>query len=695
MLGATLAPAIAAPAIAAPGAGAHETERLTPCACIDNADLNETTIILNATTIVSNWTAWSPAGSSASFDVDSTRAYAGRNSLVVHGGHGAWSTRLRLGSGAPASSILRLGFWYRAELAADESCGRVSASLTRGPASATWPSEANITVSNQKVALLCYGATLQGGGWMEATLTDVELPAAASGSSAEEEAEALYLSLWLDSELEPASLWLSHVRGWWVSPPPTAGNAVALQLDGAFEVPVAVWGESASHKVYSSPTASPRPLSAPAPSAELAAAQGERAAMQIVVTPKRGAPGSFYWEVAELKAEFKAEHMAEQVGEQMSEQVGLSESSIPASSIVLKRVEEVKVHASPPYGTTATGPSGLAPDPLVRWGSGAASPFAFVPVNTPFWVGVSVPPLTPPGSYAGKLSLCHVYTNTSCAALTLRVAVFNFSLPEKPSVVVRSRFNAGAVLGAGGNLSDYYEEVRSHRAFTGPEASIVFVPDAEGNLLSTDTAEFEAHLDMLGRGRATQSDYLMPLTYFNARAIQNRANMSKVLGLPFPVFTDDSDLKALSPQFAHYFAECAAVYRKVFDARGIPPHMLLYKPTDEPSPVDPRTIDALVAVLRFARILPYFDGVRIRISGDVIPRLLPYVDTWDQNAGTAHLFGTELGEARKAVRPPRAKCNAARLGAPPRRRRHARARGAPHHAALLSAAAGRAALAVQ
>ena len=148
---------VAAIALVGAPASGHGTEQLSPCDCVKNGDFNATTV-LNSTTYIDGWTGWSPPGSpSCDFEVDASRSYAGLNSAVVRGGHGAWSTRLKCLPGADADEarILRVSFQYRTEgAAADIGCGRISASLTRGPQSAAGPWEANKTVWSQKLAIL-------------------------------------------------------------------------------------------------------------------------------------------------------------------------------------------------------------------------------------------------------------------------------------------------------------------------------------------------------------------------------------------------------------------------------------------------------------------------------------------------------------------------------------------------------------
>lgn len=106
------------------------------------------------------------------------------------------------------------------------------------------------------------------------------------------------------------------------------------------------------------------------------------------------------------------------------ELTGEAENKIGVENISVKKVEYVRVKKP----TDAYGFAGWWPDPLPCY----EKPETIFPSeNQPFWITVKVPLNTPAGHYSGKVLLSSGDWNLS---IPLTVEVWNFTLPQKPSM---------------------------------------------------------------------------------------------------------------------------------------------------------------------------------------------------------------------------------------------------------------------
>ena len=174
--------------------------------------------------------------------------------------------------------------------------------------------------------------------------------------------------------------------------------------------PIALWWCDATRKV---PRKRVLPVERGA-AVQLEAARNEFEAAQIVVQPQKALAG--------LTAK-------------ASEFAGPTGAKIPVENVQLLRVGYVPVNVP----TDKRGLADLWPDPLPPLDGPVDVPAG---ENQPIWVLVHVPKDSPPGDYQGKVAL---NAEGWSAEVPVRLHVWDFALPDRPSVQSGFGLNVGAI----------------------------------------------------------------------------------------------------------------------------------------------------------------------------------------------------------------------------------------------------------
>jgi len=210
----------------------------------------------------------------------------------------------------------------------------------------------------------------------------------------------------------------------------------------------------------------------------IAAARNEFEAAQVVIRPRTSVTG--------LTAT-------------VSDFVGPNDARLPASAIRLLRVAYVPVTVP----TDARGAVGDWPDPLPPLDAPLDLPAG---VNQPLWLLVHVPPDASPGVYRGRIAL---RADDFTEKVPVRVRVWNFALPDRPSTASAFGLNVGWIARYHGLTSEqdrravfakYMQSFADHRI--SPYNPVPFdpirfdfKPDADPPRCDIDWSRFDAAME--------------------------------------------------------------------------------------------------------------------------------------------------------------------------------------------------------
>lgn len=190
----------------------------------------------------------------------------------------------------------------------------------------------------------------------------------------------------------------------------TACPAPVVEIDP--KGPMQVWATGSLERIHPEDPARPnQPL-------ELFAARGETESFQIVLWGPKGIKGASL-EVSELR--------------------GSGDAVIGQNHLTLYRQHYVQVWEPSPSSdaTNRSQGAGWYPDALIPF-SAPGGRYKAIPVdvnpgrNQPFWVDVSVPRNAVPGQYSGTY---RVTAQNGTLEGSLRLTVWNFELPQRPSLL--------------------------------------------------------------------------------------------------------------------------------------------------------------------------------------------------------------------------------------------------------------------
>jgi hypothetical protein len=670
---------------------------LTPCAalaapcCFVNADLSQP-----SPTNASLPLGWSTSGASSHFRwVHDYGEPAVAPALEIVGGAGRWTTKLVLPDGS-VGQTLKIRFQYRSANATVRAhpkyggCARATGLLSTDEPSHVAPNKAQNASQLVSQSILCYGKAQREGRWMSADMGDFVLPAAATTAG-------IWFSVWLvdlPSEpggFAPAVLWATGFGAVLAPPPPPpAGSALLLAGNGSVW---SLWSEHANHKVL--PWALPPPISqstVPQSTLQLSAAAGERTAIQLALRSP-GLWGRWAWSGW---AEPQAVKSGVRVSLQQVGFVNLTDANTPYGTAGWAPDPLTPLRLG---NATALGDVFLHCADKVRPAEAGVQTCVGGSTQS-FWLGITVPVGTPAGNYTATLSLARVprggveqsIADVPLARVAIALRVHNFSIPTRPSVEIRSRVTLdwavqfdntivrkcatadadglhscapGCVIDTAGggcvsnqsHFADYYQQVFNHRSIVGPEVGMGWTTlEPNGTLLGGHNAAlYEQHLRYIlanSPDPAHQQIHIMR-SEFSAGLNQQHISCGEDGGIwagsavGVGIFTG-SNFTVLSPQFRAWLPAVVSKYLAVLHRLGVAPNRALIKLSDEPYCSDPCTINAIRTVASFIRTHPLTRDVLLRIPGDVMGELLPFVNVWDQIASHSAMewFAEEMAEAQ-------------------------------------------------
>jgi len=434
---------------------------------------------------------------------DAEHAHTGSRSLGLEGPNGGWSTVVPVTPG----TVYRLSLHYRAE----GGPSRVTV-FVRYPVGAREMQSLlylpTPTIPADQQGQFVDGAWVGGAdeqGWVQADIGDFRTP---------EGQDAVSLLIKLTSDNPAARLWLDDII---VTAAEVRELADTARLLAEFPGGV-LWADSENAKIL--PDREP-PAGEPLDAVRLSAARGEFESFQLAVTPRGDMPGaSFFWQ--------------DLVGPE----------ALPADALRMRRIECVDIERTMgPYGHQGPNPDALTDMLPVDIPAG---------VNQGFWFTLRVPEHQPPGDYRGELAL--IVGEQPVVRIPLRLHVYDFAIPPRPSLNVRSNVRFSLVLDRETGDPDvtmrrYYEDVYAHRSRCAPGVQPrVRVQDGRVEL---DAAEYIEHLafmrDELG---ATRFD--IPSLWIGHGGDHLMPRDAQWQGIP--IFANDA-LTELTPEFELPFRE--------------------------------------------------------------------------------------------------------------------------------------------
>ena len=406
------------------------------------------------------------------------------------------------------------------------------------------------------------------------------------------------ISLRLDARKGRATIWFDDVSVEEDELPkiPETGEVVFEGRD------LIVWHELAARKVWPES----KPPSRRARAVKLGAARGEYECFQLVVLPHRTLPDC-RWELRGFSG---------------------------PRWLPVRKVEYVNLRrVSGPYGR-----DGLQPDPLPL-----ARPLTLQPRRAhAFWFTVFVPYGCPSKTFRGAAVL-RSQGRVLCE-IPIEVEVWNFSLPRRPSVEVKShiwgtlvlRWHKGEPFEV---LRKYYELVASHRAVCWPcaFASVRF----ERGRAVLDLSEFERHASLC---RSLGMDFFrLPVPFFIGHKGTHRMPQ-RPSWRGIPIFADP-ECQELTDEFKRLFGRAAREAVEFVLRKGWA-EKVTCKFFDEPNLSDERTVRALRTLASFISSLhPAIEVETAAVYPH--PELTDFIKRWDLHTDLIELFPEEIEEAKR------------------------------------------------
>eukprot|EP01051_Picozoa_sp_SAG22_P003039 SAG22_NODE_143_length_17909_cov_34.254969_5_plen_1151_part_00 len=545
--------------------------------------------------------------------------------------------------------LLRISIVYRVSPRTLESCTtgpspRVMGLLTSElNASRSWDHLPKYDLATGK-GILCYGQSTRRAQVQTMRFGDVKLTGTSAPSN-------LYFTFWMQDHLGGTTVSLVNLSAHVTTLVRPHGSRTPLFV-GPVSSEGRQWSITAEHPTHrilgdsdESHGGSTSPQTQMQQPLKLAGAQGERVARQLRVALMAARGNTGFWP----QSRWQITKLVDSTGRALDVRVQWA------------RVLAVNLtSATPPYGST-----GLTPDPILpaapHTNTVTAEKGDICGAAT-LWLAFWIPTTAVAGVYHANISLVtnpvKATTTTTLGCFALELTVQPWALPTD-ILQIRSNFNlasANDISHRAGNFSEiiapYYDNIRCHRAFAGPETNIVFGVSPNGSIHSTNSTVFVQELRyLLARqtcGSVGQAQINVPLISINAGYLESGGNVSRKLQLPFALWSDPARTILTQP-FQTFLAAAVNEYAAVLAREGSPHNALLvWKPTDEPNWLAPGIYNAIVSVLTFVKqgTGPFGARLSVRISGDVEPRLgaagKGLVDQWDQASGTISAFRDEL-----------------------------------------------------
>lgn len=525
---------------------------------------------------------------------DAEHAHSGRRSLGLSGPNGGWSAVVPVTPGA----VYTLTLHYRAE----GGPSRVVV-FVRYPVGAREMQSLLYlpvrTIPADQRGRFIDGVWVDGAdgrGWVRAEIGDFRAP---------EDADAVSLLIKLTSDNPDARLWLDDVI---VTAAPVREVADTARVLRAFPGGV-LWTDDVNAKLLPDrPVAAGEPLEA----ITLAAARGEYESWQVAVTP----------ETPMTAVTFTCSDLT-------------GPGTIPASAVRVRRIECVDIQRTMgPYGHR-----GLNPDPLTD-----RLP-ADIPAgsNSGFWFTLRVPIDQAPGQYEGTLTL--TAGGQAVTSVPLRLRVYDFTIPPRPSIDVRSSFRANLVIQRETGDPDeimrrYYDDIYAHRSRCSP--GVMPVVRARDDAVELDTTRYLEHLRYM-RDELGMRVVDVPALWIGHGGDHVMPPDPRWQGIP--IFADDG-CRTLNPQFERLFTDYLTKLLAMMRSEG-----LLLAPTvrfiDEPRLDDERTRAGIRTLSELLlRIEP-----ELRIAqtvGAPHPELLDVTSVWILHTDSWDSARARIEEARDA-----------------------------------------------
>ncbi len=434
---------------------------------------------------------------------DDAHAHSGTRSLGLQGLNGGWSTAVPVEPG----TVYSLSFFYRAENGPSRAVVYVRHPVgDRNPEVLLY--RPVVTVPHDQRGDFIDGEWVGGAdeqGWVRAEVGDVIAP---------EGVDALSLLIKLTGDNADARLWLDDITATAAPRREVADTARVLR-----EFPGGVlWTDSENAKLLPDRDV---PGGEPLAAIEISAARGEFESFQVAVTPDTGAQEvDFVW--------------GDLAGPE----------TLPRDALWVRRVECVDIQR--PFGPY--GHKGLNPDPLTDV-LPADIPGGF---NQGFWFTLQVPGDQAPGDYEGELTLAA--GGRDVASVPLRLHVYDFAIPERPTLNVRSSLRASIVLDREDGdpddiLARYYADIYEHRSRCAPGVAPTVL--VQGDTVELDAEEYIDHLAFM-REELGARRFDVPSLWIGHRGDHVMPPDAQWRGIP--IFANE-ELTQLNPEFERPFRD--------------------------------------------------------------------------------------------------------------------------------------------
>ena len=527
--------------------------------------------------------------SQLSWENHSEVSRTGEHSLKIMGGNGAWRTSFKVTEG----KLYRIKFYFKCKTDKDYN---PNASF-------------NCYLSSPKKGIVLWMRKKKLRLFKDWQLVHVGDYIAESGIKSLN----LYLRLHLSNN-DKSEIWFDDISVKEIDPPKYYNAAKYLDKNDDYTL----WLNSASQKVYRD---DPVPeTKTEKREVEISAAKGEAEPFQIVITPD-SEWRNISWQWTDLSGP----------------------AIILKDNLKCYRVEYINIKKpTPVYGRKGLIPDPLIPEKISNLLSGQ---------NNPFWFLLEVPSSADPGIYSGELTLKKGANIVSIIPIKLKV--WNFSIPEKPSIPIDSHIWIKDVMnyekGNYLNISDkfdvskrYYKNVFNHRATSAPNSRIpVSIKDGK---VRTDTVELGMHIEYIKTLNDCENLRLNGVLKIEGEDRGKHLWKKNSTWQGIPIFIDNGN-EVINLEFKNLFTQHIMNIIDTLKSSGCFSKLYI-KFFDEPNVSDTPTVNAMTNI---AKLLKTIDP-NIRPSGSGSPHIsfLPYFGRWDFPSGQyAEFYSEELAEAKK------------------------------------------------
>jgi hypothetical protein len=389
---------------------------------------------------------------------------------------------------------------------------------------------------------------------------------------------------------DESAIWFDDIIMLEAEPQSTAGHGYLITRGGDY----ALWGESGSQKVYQDDSVPQN--NTQKDEVHIQCAKNESEPFQLIINPDSD------WR---------------QVSWKWTDFVG--PTTIPKERLKYFRVEYLYFEQKYPNNTYRR--DGLTPDPLPVEKQSDLHPR----VNNPFWFLIEVPSHIPGGIYTSQLTLER--KGIKIITIPIKLEVWNFSLPKKPSIDINSGISYNSIfLYETGDKFEiakrYYRNYAEHRTTIRPMADIGvhITRNLDGKkIVKTDTAEFEKHIGYM------KSIGLGDNIHLGSEVLKLIENKYFTGEARIPVFTDDTKAN-FNLEFVELFSQYISQIMTALKRQGCYNHPRI-KIFDEPNVTNQTTINLFVNI---AKLLKQIDSnIYLFSSGRFHKDFQKYYDRWE------------------------------------------------------------------